>query len=379
MIMKSRTVSSSPNLKFPLHRAFFHFSFFDVIMWGVTPAANMESRKKIYEKWIQKSLAILKALQDVNSESHTYGSFFKPRITGDATHDNARWQEAVLSLAYEQKYFGTDNKKRIIAGIDYLCKLQNRNGSFPEATRRESAFSATGFCLYAACEAANIVGLNEEWTQPFLRAGDWLAKNDEIILTNQEAAAALALLKLCSVTGIPKYREAAETKLKRVMRNQMPNGHYAEKGGADAGYSSLTIELLSAYHAIRPENEIEQSAERYFRHCAEPLKNSRNTNWRIVAGFEYFSHFLPAAKAALKAFLATENVIHLPDDRHVCTDLYRLFRAWIYCNQNVESEKVTAHLAKPVTDKEPKHRFPFLRRFGSHKIRRILYSWNRPQ
>ena len=318
-------------------------------------------------------------MQDLDSESHTYGSFFKPRISGDVTHDNARWQEAVLSLAYEQKFFGTDNKKRINSGIDYLCKIQNRNGSFPEDMHRESAFSATSFSLHAACEAANIVGLNEKWTQPFLSAGDWLVKNDEIILTNQEAAASLALLKLYKTTGIKKYLNASESKLKKVTNNQLQNGHYLEKRGADAGYSSLTIELLSEYHSICPKEEIESGARKYFKNFGEPIKNSRRTNWLIVSGFEYFSHFLDEAEAALKKFLSHENVIHLPDERHICTDLYRLFRAWFYCNKNIESENVTAFQAKPVTGGEPKHRFPFLRRIGSHKIRGILYSWKRFQ
>lgn len=334
----------------------------------------MQNRKAIYLKWINGGLKQLELLQDLKKDSHSYGSFFTSFIQGDARYNNARWQESVLSLAYAYKYLHKQEyKTRIIAGIDYWCKIQHKDGSFEEYTKGERSFSATAFSLYALVEAADIIGFEDRWNQHLKKAAAWLLKNDELILINQEAAASLALLKMYKLYNSRLYLEGAENKLSLVLKRQIASGDFSEKGGEDKGYSSLTVEILSRYYSLKKDKGILKAITHYFKGCmAQNPKNSRNTSWVIVGGFEYFSHINKHAELALGWLLKNKNVIHLPDDRHLCTDLYRLFWALLNINANINNKKIIAIKDKPAMI--PGNMHPLLRRIGMHKVRRWL-NW----
>lgn len=333
----------------------------------------MQNRKRIYLKWINEGLNRLELLQNLEENSAFYGSFFTSFIQGNVRYNNARWQEAVLSFAYAYKYLHKyKSKNRIIAGIDYWCKIQHNDGSFEEYTKGERSFAATAFSLYAIAEAADIIGLEDRWSPYLKKAAAWLLKNDELIFINQEAAAALALLKMYKFYNFRPYLKGAEKKLANVLGRQTASGDFSEKLGADKGYSSLTADILSRYYSLKKDRRILGAISRYFKGCRiSGDKNSRNTSWIIVGGFEYFSHADKEAALALKWLLQNKNLVHLPDDRHICTDLYRLFWAFININADINNAKIIAVRDMPAIVYENKH--PLLRRIGMHKVRRCLY------
>ena len=219
--------------------------------------------------------------------------------------------------------------KRIIKGIDFWCRLQHKNGSFPEYSRSDRSFSAAAFSAFAVIDSVILINYSKDnWLKKIHKSCSYMMKNDEEVLINQEAAAALALLKFGNYTKNIPYLKESERKLKIVLRNQSLKGYYLEKNGFDLGYSSLTLDLLSQYYKVTNDQRILESASRFINLVLNlDLKNSRNirnTDWVIVNGFEAFSDLIPNGKAALKKVLNSFNVQHLGSDKNLCTDLFRL-------------------------------------------------------
>ncbi len=327
-------------------------------------------RKKIYLKWIGQAAEILLEMQDKSS-----GCFFYPYWQRKTNYANARWQEAALTLAWLWKQNKPEElKNRIIAGLDFWCGLQHRNGSFPEYSKYDASFSATAFSTIAAAETIKIAGEKENWLAVLRKAGDWLARNDEIILINQEAAAAVALLKLRALLGDEKYLRAAEEKLRSVLGKQSKIGFYPEKGGFDFGYSSLTLEMLGQYCLAQPKGEIIASADKFL---ALALKsnpnqnNARGTNWAIADGFEIFADKCDSGPAALGHVLENFNVCHLESKKNICTDSYRL--CWAHDNAMLKIN--SAPRGDEIGEKEaysPSKILNVFRPFGLHRLRRYL-------
>ena len=330
-------------------------------------------RKKTYLQWINQVSKILLGLQDANT-----GCFFYPYAQRKTNYANARWQEGVLTLAWLWKKNKSDElKNKIISGLDFWSTLQHKNGSFPEYSKHDVSFSATAFSAIAAAETMCLIGESSEsknWLSMLRKAGDWLASNDELVLANQEAAAAVALLKIYFLLRDEKYLRAAEKKLAIVLNNQNAAGFYPEKGGFDFGYSSLTLELLGHYHLALPKDEIIASANKFLASALDSKhgqKNSRQTNWVIVDGFEIFSDRCENGPAALDHVLKNFDVCHLETDQNVCTDSYRL--CWAHDNAKLNLNLLPKASAIGImTFARPSKLLNVFRPFGLHKLRRYL-------
>lgn len=166
-------------------------------------------RKSIYKNWISEGFLILERLQDCG-DTATSGCFFQPYLCKETDYSNARWQEAVLTLAMHCREYGGNEaiKQRIRSGILFWCSLQNIGGSFPQYCRGDKCFSATAFSGYAISAAIDLLGLqNINFTteetiivERVLKAlGIWLSKNNEYVYSNQQMAASLALLMVSKV------------------------------------------------------------------------------------------------------------------------------------------------------------------------------------
>lgn len=328
----------------------------------------MSYYKREYLALIKENINRLVQFQNKN------GSFFYPQWKLKKYHfSNARWQEAVAPLAW-YSVFKQDNKlvENIEAGINYWCKVQKKAGYYNEVTKFDRSFPATAFSLNAVSYAIQKIGLKKKWEKSLYRASYWLCKNDETSLTNQEAAAAVALKRASRILAIKKFEIAAENKLQMILESQ--KGYYPEKNGFDLGYSTLTLALLAQYHSISKDQRILDSAKEYCRFLEtihlDKIKNSRKTSWILITGFEYFANFDPKIKYLLLEILKTKNIHHLPDDRHLCTDLI-----W-YC-EAYDASKAKYPLKKLILEKQAISQgksntlINLLRPLGLHNIRKI--------
>src|SRR3989344_994142 len=208
-----------------------------------------------------------------------------------------------------------------------------------------------------------------------------MMKNNEEVWINQEAAAALALLKFGNYTKNIPYLKESERKLKIVLRNQSLKGYYLEKNGFDLGYSSLTLDLLSQYYKVTNDQRILESASRFINLVLNlDLKNSRNirnTDWVIVNGFEAFSDLIPNGKAALKKVLNSFNVQHLGSDKNLCTDLFRLGFAYDNYKEDLIHRDLEKNIEinKSFSARNPKKILNLVRPFGIHKLRKLKYKF----
>lgn len=332
-------------------------------------------RKTIYLNRIKEYFPPLLRFQDMGKNPKTRGCLFYPYWQGRENYANARWQEAVLTLLwFYRRNRKRELKERIEAATDFWCRTQNRDGSFPEMCKGDRSFSATAFSTFAVAEAADFIGMKKDWSLFLERAGDWLCRNDETILTNQEAAAALSLLKLYKITKNEKYMEGADKKLNKVLENQSEEGYYKEKKGYDLGYSTLTLEILGKYYLINRKREILESAKRFIGFLSNPpmIRNTRNTDWVILDGFEIFAGRIPEARRLILNFFKIRDVTHIPDDRHICTDLYRL--CWAYDNAGVSIKGIPASIrVRPGKPGKPPKTPNILRPLGIHRFRKWRY------
>jgi len=341
-------------------------------------------RNELYLEWINEGVLKLLNFQDNREGSRTEGCFYYPywRLRKE-NYVNSRWQEAVLALSWHFNKFNNEEVwKRIIKGIDFWCRLQHKNGSFPEYSRSDRSFSAAAFSALAVIDSVILINYSKDnWLKKIHKSCSYMMKNDEEVLINQEAAAALALLKFGNYTKNIPYLKESERKLKIVLRNQSLKGYYLEKNGFDLGYSSLTLDLLSQYYKVTNDQRILESASRFINLVLNlDLKNSRNirnTDWVIVNGFEAFSDLIPNGKAALKKVLNSFNVQHLGSDKNLCTDLFRLGFAYDNYKEDLIHRDLEKNIEinKSFSARNPKKILNLVRPFGIHKLRKLKYKF----
>ncbi len=337
-------------------------------------------RNEFYLELINEGITKITSFQDIKPNSMTEGCFYYPywRLKKE-NFVNARWQEAVLSLSwFYNKYTSEEIWPKIIKGIDFWCKLQHKNGSFPEYSRLDRSFSATAFSTLAVVNSIILLNYSKEkWLEKIRNSCEYLIKNDELFLINQEAAAALTLLKVGNYTNNIRYVKESEKKLDLVLKNQSSKGYYKEFNGFDLGYSSLTLEILGHYYLATNDQKILDSVSKFIKFILnldfKSIRNGRNTNWVIIDGFEIFADSVLNGEEALKKILNNFNIQHLESDKNYCTDLYRL----CYAYDNAKNEVEHRDLEKIQNVKNPFYRpskiINLLRPFGIHKFRKYKY------
>lgn len=330
------------------------------------------SRLDTYLSWIEEGARKLESFQ--SKEEKYKGCFFYPYWKKQENYVNSRWQEA--SLVFSWLYQRTGNihyQIRAKQGVDYWCRLQKSKGSFPEYSRYDNSFAATAFTTVAMAETAKHIPFNKEQMRALRKAANWLMDNDEVVYTNQQAAAAVALIKVYKLSKQEKYRLAAQKKLADVFAQQNREGYYLEKGGNDLGYSSLTLEMLGLYYQETGDPRILVSVMKFISLIAKGTENEniRGTNWMLIGGFEIFADKTKDGKKALKKVLEGENIKHLEYDNNYCTDLYRLCWAHDNASLNLKHKKIKEIV---VERKYPKRSraLNVLRPIGLHRIRKVL-------
>ena len=313
------------------------------------------------EKYLNLALPYIPRLLhliDQNQYSPTYGCF-----------DRAFWhyrtmdfpcgmsQEMVLPLALTyvrdypgNKYYQTERLKELTeAAIRYMIKSSHKDGTCDDYFPYERAMGALVFSLYAATEAYQVIGMQDEEVEDFFLKRVYHLENENETgqLSNHQALAGLAAYNVFCITGDDKARKTAEDRVALTLSWQDPDeGWYKEYEGADPGYHTCTIDFLAKY--MRKRNDRGEEADHtvlqslikavdfswYFMHPDGSYGGeygSRNTYHFYPHGFELMASHTEKAGQIADAFLRSADLdkrYHNDDDRMTAHYVYNFIQAW---------------------------------------------------
>jgi hypothetical protein len=135
------------------------------------------------------------------------------------------------------------------AAMEFWRSAQRPNGSFDEWYPFENSLTATAFSTQCVTECIlrtrDAIPCDQGMLHSLEKAASWLASFHEHGVCNQEAGAILALTNVAEITGRGYFLKLAGEKLERLLERQHPEGWFPEYGGADVGYSSVTMAYLA--------------------------------------------------------------------------------------------------------------------------------------
>lgn len=253
---------------------------------------------------------------DTNPLSPTYGCGDKA-YWWYKTKDfpNARLQEYIFTFAFlaakehpKNHYYNNESLKNLAkAGLFFLAKIQNSDGSFNEWYPYEHSFVATAFSMAKAADAFRLLRYLPQEEKcvisMFKSAASWLSHSKEEV-SNQVAGAAYALLLISYITNDSRISDSSKEKLQLLMSKQTSEGWLPEYGGADFGYLQLLLDFLARYHLLSRDEQCLAMAKKGFHflsHFIHPdgacggVYGSRGTEFTFPFGAAYFSQFIPEA------------------------------------------------------------------------------------
>ena len=259
----------------------------------------------IYAPFILNNLSRVLTQIDRDPHSQTYGccdrNFWHLKIRD---FSSAILQQAGLSamLLYQVSFEGNpcynnDNVKEWAkATLYYWAQIQLSDGSFNEYYPNEHGFPPTAFSLFSACSLYKRLGLNDSFLkQKIKKTADFLANNIETQALNQETASILAVYCASEILNDKKLLGGCKNKLSRLLKVQSKEGWFAEYGGADLGYLSVTLDMMAEYYCwskdqsvIEPINKMIDFIQ-YFVHPDGTVGGeygSRNTTYFLPNGLE---------------------------------------------------------------------------------------------
>lgn len=262
-------------------------------------------KKSFYSKFIIENMPRILTQVDRDEDSKTYGScdrnYWHLKIRD---FSSAILQQTCLTLAMVYKYDFDGNiyyknaciKKWAIAALRYIGKIQLRDGSFNEYYPNEHGFPPTAFILYAGCMTYKELDLEDTEILGFLgKAASWLRKHVESRAYNQEWASIVGLYLYYTLTENEDVKQDIDKKLNNLLEKQSVEGWYMEQGGADIGYLSVTLDMMTEYYLYSKDAKVKESINgvvrflQYFVHQDGTIGGeygSRNTIYFMPNGIE---------------------------------------------------------------------------------------------
>lgn len=206
-------------------------------------------------------------------------------------------------------------------GVDFWCRFQRPNGSFDEWYPYENSMTATAFSTQCITECLIQTKGHIKWGDYVyscvFKAARWIAKYSEHLACNQEAGAILALDNAARITNYEEFGGAVDIKLNNLLSLQNEEGWFSEYGGADIGYSSVTLAYLAQLWKRSYSDKLDFALKKLvsfisnFIHLDSSLGGcygSRNTEYILPLGAEILASRIPAAAdLATKLRLAYSN------------------------------------------------------------------------
>jgi hypothetical protein len=333
---------------------------------SIRPAASTVEERNNFAREALALIPKILTLQDRNAHSPTYGCF-----------DRNYWHYKIidfpsgmaaefvwpLALVYSLEIPGNEYHQQpalrqwVEAGIRYAARSAHPDGSCDDYFPFEKAAGAAAFSLLACLEAYTLLGLNDgEMLEFFTRRADWLANHHESgRLTNHQALIVLCLEKAGRLLDTDRWDDLKAKRLARVLEWQNEEGWFQEYEGADPGYHTLTVGLLSQVHELTPSHELRQAIEKGVKFAAEFIHpdgsfggeyTSRNTYNFFPHGFELAGRWLPEALAindqfvvglrkGLGACYADDHILG-----HHCWSYLLAWQHWVPGRPNVPARPV---------------------------------------
>lgn len=208
-------------------------------------------------------------LGDRRAQSKTYGCFDRSYWHYKTTDfANARFQEAALTLslafssegAENRYYHSTQLKDWILAAINFWLGARDADGSTSESYPHEHHFCSTALSLFAVSES--LLLLEETATSAIAKTAEFVIQHNNKSVGNQIAGAAAALYNLYLLTNEHRYKDGFEEKMHLLFSLQNSKGFFAEYGGFDLGYDSITLSFLASLYKKTKRDDIKESALR---------------------------------------------------------------------------------------------------------------------
>lgn len=292
----------------------------------------------------------LLTLQDRTPTSPTYGCFDRDywhyRVMDFPCGMSAEFS-LPLALAWSLPMPGTpyfrqpEVRRWAEAGIRFAARSAHANGACDDYYPFEQAVGAAAFSLFACLEAAAILGIaqDEEVLAFTRRRARWLAQTRESgRLANHEALIVACLARLAQRDS--EWSRPLRDRLDRLLSWQSSEGWFAEYGGADPGYLSLTIAMLAEAERRTADRGLRQPIAQAVRFLAEFVHpdgtvgggyTSRGTVCFFPHGLEIAGAWLPDAleldERALRP-LADGRAPCFADDRLIGHQLWSRMLAW---------------------------------------------------
>ena len=212
--------------------------------------------------------------------------------------------------------------------------------------------------------------LASDLQRTFGRAGKYLSKNRESGAQNQEIASLAALQSTLIATGDELLPDMIRNKREQILQQQSPDGWFAEYGGADIGYLSVSLNYLAEYYRLSNDTTVLNPIKKvidflqYFIHpdgTAGGDYGSRNTEYFLPGGLEIIAPEYPLAGSIGDEMLKNiDNPALLPrsvDDRYLSHYfLHSYIRALLHYKPRL------AKIPLPIT------KDPFIKIFNDSKI-----------
>ena len=207
-----------------------------------------------------------------------------------------------LALVYKEDFpgnycYGNENVREwSVAALRYMGTIQLKDGSFNEYYPNEHSFPATAFNLYAACKTYRLLKLEDAHILGSLRkAADWLCCHDETATCNQQLASIAGLYQYYRITEAQTVLDGVDRKMTGILSLYSGEGWFPEQGGADIGYSSVALDMLTDYFEESGDERVRRIIEEmveFLSHFIHPdgtaggEYGSRNTVYFLPAGLE---------------------------------------------------------------------------------------------
>jgi len=285
------------------------------------------------------------------------------------------YQEGVLPLAlvYATELPGNrwyaDRRVRELAtaAIRFAARSSHADGSCDDYYPFERALGAAVFSLQATAQAYLILEIDDpELVAWFRRRADWVIDHGESgHLANHQALAALGLLRVAHITGEPRFRQAADARIDRLLAWQSDEGWFEEYGGADPGYQTVTIDCLAKVRRITDDGLLDEPLRRavaFARLFLHP-DHSYGGEYGSRGTYHFYPHGMEllAAQNAEAADLAdgflqslrSGSHAHFNDDRLVAHRPANLIEAYLDWSP-VRPAQVTTGSQSPPTHHSPR-------------------------
>jgi hypothetical protein len=239
---------------------------------------------------------------------------------------SAIWQQpmvgfaAILAAELDDSLDAEAMREATIAALSAWTRCQHRSGAFDEWYRNEHSYCPTAITTAGALVTLHLLGEQAEPTvrtqvlTSAERAAGWLATRYNAEVMNQNLAAAVAFAGLAQLGGSARWRNRAETLLRRIECEQSREGWFPEYGGFDFGYSTVALDFLALAGDLGLASTVDRMAERLIRflleltEAAKPLPGrlgSRGTAHLFPFGALSLAARIPAAGTLANRFLST--------------------------------------------------------------------------